>query len=157
VFAGAGYDREMLNSLPWLDGVRLVRNGAGFAPIDGMAEVADLLGKAKFEAEHLYRTWRVVSLEHFASDGELLVEAADGLKMRFSATDDYFRQLGRLDLVLDYTRQIERPQTEINLALGNQVPVALAPEPKTPARVTPGSRSLSPTSFKLQRKNNREF
>lgn len=157
VFEGAGFDPAMLNTLPWLDGVRLVRKGDGFTPIEGMAAVADLIGKAKYEAEHLYRTWRVISLEHYASDGELIVRDADGLRIRFNVNDDFFRQLARLDLVLDYTRGSVRSQTEINLAVGQQVPVALAPEPAAMTGLHAGGRNVFPRPSPNQRKSQREF
>ncbi|QYM78078.1 FtsQ-type POTRA domain-containing protein [Horticoccus luteus] len=153
VFSGAGFDPAMIATLPWLDGVRLVRSGSGFASIDGMGAVAELLSKAKFEAEHLYRKWRVVSLERYASDGELVVTADDGLKMRFSVNDDYFRQLARLDLVLDYTNNPARPQAAIDLALGGQVPVTLTPE----VVAVRGSKSLSRPSKNPSSKSSREF
>lgn len=153
VFTGAGFDAPMIATLPWLDGVRLVRRGNGFAPIDGLGAVAELIGKAKFEAEHLYRTWRVISLARYASDGELVVTADDGLKMTFSVNDDYFRQLARLDLVLDYTRNAARPQAAIDLALGAQVPVTLAPETAAGA----GTKTLSRPVYQPLFKSAREF
>ena len=45
----------MVKTLPWLDGVKLSRQGAGFAPLAGMASVAELLAQAKLEAAPLYR------------------------------------------------------------------------------------------------------
>jgi cell division protein FtsQ len=65
-FAGTGFDDAMVASLPWVDGVKLVRHGASIAPIDGMAAVSGLLASAKLEAENLYRTWQVVSLARLA-------------------------------------------------------------------------------------------
>jgi hypothetical protein len=61
-FAGEGFDTAMVETLPWIDGVRPVRRGAGLAPIEGMGTVSDLLATAKLEAERLYRTWQVVSM-----------------------------------------------------------------------------------------------
>ncbi len=139
VFEGIGFDAEMIGTLPWLDGVKLVRKGANFAPIAGMETVADLLAKAKLEAEHLYRTWRVVSLARLASDGEIEVRAQDVGKVLFGTNEDFFRQLARLDLLLDTARaQTDQPLREINLAIGAQVPFAfddpaLAPGAPKPA------------------------
>ena len=62
VYEGAGYDLPLLDSLPWLDGVKLARRDGRIAPIDGMDSVAELLARARMEAEPLYRTWHVVSL-----------------------------------------------------------------------------------------------
>jgi cell division protein FtsQ len=143
VYAGLGYEPAMLDSLPWLDGVKLTRRGDRFEPIARMATVADLLGKAKLEAEHLYRTWQVVSLARLESDGEIMVKSAPVETIRFSVTEDYFRQLARLDALLDKVRErTDAPLREVNLAIGAQVPAAfddpaLSP---TPAPAKPGTR-----------------
>jgi POTRA domain, FtsQ-type len=125
VYQGQGYDQAMVGSLPWLDGVALARRGAGFAPIEGMETAADLLARAKLDAEPLYRTWRVISLARLQSDGEIEVRAVGGLKIVFGAQEDFDRQLGRLDLVLDAARaRPDQPVREVNLSLGPQVPVS---------------------------------
>lgn len=133
IFDGVGFDVEMIATLPWLDGVKLVRNDNGFEPIAGMETVAELLAKAKMEAEHLYRTWEVVSLARLQSDGEIEVRDRSVAKIFFGTNEDFFRQLARLDLLLDKVRaQTDKSPREINLAIGSQVPVsfddpALAP------------------------------
>ncbi|HVU23517.1 MAG TPA: FtsQ-type POTRA domain-containing protein [Opitutus sp.] len=127
VFAGEGFDPEMIETLPWLDGVALTRRGQGFAPIAGMEKAADLLGKAKLETEPLYRTWHVVSLARLESDREIVVQAQDGTKIVFGTAADFFPQLARLDALLDAARaHTSQPIREINLAIGAQVPVAFA-------------------------------
>lgn len=128
VYEGEGYDPALLGALPWLDGVRLVRAGRGFAPIDGMESVANLLATAHNQAEPLYRTFVVVSLARLASDGELIVRSKDIPEITFSTRDDFFRQLARLDYVVDLARtQPDKPLKSVNLADGLQVPVALGP------------------------------
>ncbi len=128
VFPGVGFKVEMLETLPWLDGVKLARSGGGFAPINGMATVAELLAKAKLEAEHLYQTWHVVSLARLESDGALEVRTqGDALRVRFSTSQDYFRQLARLDWLLDEAlRRTGRAAAKIDLTASTQVPVVLA-------------------------------
>jgi len=126
VYDGKNYDPALLNTLPWLDGVKLVRAGDGFAPIDGMDAVADLLATARNQAEHLYRTFEVISLARLASDGELVVRSKDIPEITFSTRDDFFRQLARLDYVLDLARaQPDKPLKSVNLANGLQVPVTI--------------------------------
>ena len=126
VYDGKNYDPALLNTLPWLDGVKLVRAGDGFAPIDGMDAVADLLVTARNQAEHLYRTFEVISLARLASDGELVVRSKDIPEITFSTRDDFFRQLARLDYVLDLARaQPDKPLKSVNLANGLQVPVTI--------------------------------
>ncbi len=43
VYSGSGYDAGMAETLPFIDGVRLVREGFGFARIEGMDAVADAM------------------------------------------------------------------------------------------------------------------
>jgi len=122
-FEGNGFDPEMVATLPWIDGVRLVPSGNGFAPIAGMKAVSSLLATARLEAEGLYRTWRVVSLERLASDGDIEVATKDGMRVIFGTADDYLRQIARLDLLMDDSTDPTRPLREVNLSLGAQVPV----------------------------------
>ncbi|MEO5960512.1 MAG: hypothetical protein ABIZ49_06460, partial [Opitutaceae bacterium] len=100
-FDGVGYDPRMTDLLPWLGGIALTRQGGAFKPIAGMDVVSDLLAKAQLEAEHLYRTWHVVSLERLEFDQEIEVRtrAPQGATIVFSAGDDFFRQLGKLNTI----------------------------------------------------------
>lgn len=123
-FAGTGYDPAMVATLPWIDGVKLTRTHGVLAPIDGMKAVADLLATAKLEADNLYRKWQVVSLAHLAGDGEIEVLTKDGMKVTFGASEDYLRQIGRLDLLVDESNDPTRPLRTVNLALGSQVAVS---------------------------------
>jgi hypothetical protein len=138
VFDGKNYTPALLDTLPWLDGVKLARlggqAGAGFAPIDGMDTVADLLATAHNQAEHLYRTFVVISLARLASDGELVVRSKDIPEITFNTRDDFFRQLARLDYVLDLARaQPDKPLKSVNLANGLQVPVTIDTMARLPA------------------------
>jgi hypothetical protein len=126
VYDGKNYDPALLGALPWLDGVKLVHAGDSFAPIDGMDTVADLLATAHNQAEHLYRTFEVISLARLASDGELVVRSKDIPEITFNTRDDFFRQLARLDYVLDLVHaQPDKPLKSIDLANGLQVPVTI--------------------------------
>jgi cell division protein FtsQ len=128
VYDGVGYDPAVLDSLPWLDGVRLVRRGAGFAPIPDMPAVAELLARAQLEAAHLYRTWRVASLARLESDGVIAVTNADGLRVEFGTREGFLPQLARLDTILDSAAKARPGQPaagNIDLSLGPEVPVRL--------------------------------
>lgn len=143
VFSGDNYDEELVSGLPWLAGVALTRvpDGAGFAPIHGMESVSELLGTARTAAPALGQRFQVVSLARYAGDGVLVVRTPEVAEIAFSSRDDYFRQLARLDYILDElaARPGAAPVRSINLAVGgHQVPVAF--EPVSPAR--PASRSL---------------
>ena len=159
VFDGIGFDVEMVTTLPWLDGVKLTRKNDAFVPIAGMETVADLLAKAKMEAEHLYRSWTVVSLGRLESDGEIEVRDRSVAKIFFGTNEDFFRQLARLDLLLDTARaQTDKSPREINLAIGAQVPVSFDDPTLTPlamkSAVTQAGRPSPgpPASSNLQRK-----
>jgi cell division protein FtsQ len=154
VYEGAGYDLPLLDSLPWLDGTRLVRAGGCYAPIAGMDSVAELLARAKMEAEPLYREWRVVSLARLASDGEIEVRTLDGTKVIFGTQEDFFRQLARLDLLLDAARaRGGDPVREIDLSLGDQVPVSFGPG----AREAPPDEAAARVPSYFQAVNQREL
>ena len=148
VFDGVGYDTAATDALPWLDGVKLAREGGAFLPIAGMDTVADLLVKARLEADHLYRTWQVVSLARLQSDGEIEVRTRDVPRIVFGTQENFFPQLARLDLLLDTARaQSTAPLREVNLAIGAHVPVAFdglsaaAPTPYRAERSAPPLKS----------------
>jgi cell division protein FtsQ len=153
VFQGEGFDGGMIASLPWLDGVSLARQGEGFTPIAGMEKAADLLAKAKLEAEHLYRVWQVVSLARLATDGEIVVRARDGAKIVFGTAEDFFPQLARLDTLLDAAHaRTDKPIREIDLAIGSQVPVAfedVKPVAGTPEQTLAVPLNVNATSARL--------
>ena len=146
VFPGVGFDADMIETLPWLGGVKLVRSEKGFLPIAGMATVTELLAKAKLQAEHLYLTWHIVSLDRLESDGTIEVRTKqDALRVRFSTQQDFFRQLARLDFVIDETqRRTGRSASSIDLTQGEQIPVVTAAEEvgelaQLPANAAPAS------------------
>jgi hypothetical protein len=127
VFRGHGFRAETLGALPWLGGVRLVRNGEGYQPLTGLSQVADLLGTVRAHTPDLFSTWRVISLERLELDGEIEVQTSAIQKIIFGTREGFFAQVARLDLILSQTRV--RQQTalkSINLAVGaSQVPVAM--------------------------------
>ena len=125
VFEGAGFDARMVEQLPWLDGLTLARRGHAFLPVDGMEPVAELLAKARLEADHLYRSWRVISLARLASDGELEVRTVQGVKIIFGVSGDYFRQLAKLDFMWEKLANLPEAQARVDLSLGREVPVLI--------------------------------
>lgn len=166
VYAGNGYDPRILQELPFLDGIKLVRSGDRFLPLQGMETVAELLATARNEAPHLYQSWRVVALGRLERDGEIEVRSDHVERIVFGARsrDDFMRQLAQLDLLIDTTRaRTDRPIQEINLAVGRmtdgriQVPVTFD-APLDPATVAPvPSPALSPAFFKPYRQSEREL
>ena len=131
VYDGLNYDRPMVASLPWLDGIRLVRSGSGFEPIAGMSDVSALLSMAQLQAPNLYREWIIVSLARLADRDEIVVKAQDIPEIIFTRKRDYFKQIAQLDYVVDATRAtLPEPNLQsVNLSLDGQVPVRLQSSP----------------------------
>jgi cell division protein FtsQ len=129
IYAGEGYDRATSDSLPWLDGVKIQPAGGGFRPIPGMEVAAELLSKARLEAEHLYATWAIVSLARLESDRKIEVRMKDGRHViYFSTNDDFFRQLAKLDYIVDtLSARAADTEAKIDLSLGQDVPVMVTP------------------------------
>jgi hypothetical protein len=137
IYEGAGYEKSMLDQLPWLDGVRLHRTtGGGFEPVEGMDRVAELLGAARTLVPQLCAGWTIVSLARFTSDQEIVVRSAEIPTIVFDLRGNFPRQLWKLDVIVERLRQQGAPPVEqVNLALGDQVPVGLQNTvPLAPAR-----------------------
>ncbi len=148
VYEGHNYDPRMIASLPWLDGIGLVRAGHGYAPVAGMDAVSDLLTTAQLQAAHLYRNWLIVSLARFAERNEIVVKAQDIPEIVFSTKQDFFKQIAQLDYVADMAARLPEPGLQkVNLGLGHQVPVQLVRTPDELAK-TPYPPSIP--SFNLQ-------
>jgi cell division protein FtsQ len=149
VYSGFGYDTGMSEALPFIDGVKLVRDGFGFSRIEGMDAVADLLGTAQVSAPALYRSFKVVSLARFALDRTLTVKSTEVEVITFgSSQDSFYRQLARLDYILEETRHQAGagPLKSVNLAIGDkQVPISFGSQAdgRDPAR-TPAASVLRP-------------
>ncbi len=138
IFFGERYDDDLVASLPWLGGVAFTRavsgHGPGFAPVAGMEAVSELLGTTRASAPGLAKDFQVISLARYASDGVLLVRTPEVAEIVFGTRDDFYRQLARLDYILDELRS--RPGSPairtINLAIGGQqVPVSFEPASST--------------------------
>lgn len=126
VYHGIGYDGLMVNALPFIDGVKLTRSGDGYARVDGMTEVADMISAAQNNAPHLFRSWRVVSLARLRDYNEIVVRTRDIPEIVFNRREDFTRQLARLDYIVDYSRtQSEATVRKVDLSIGSQVPVEL--------------------------------
>lgn len=165
VFEGCGYDRALIDSLPWLAGVALSRKAGRYQPIPDMAIASELLGKARLEAEHLYRTWHIVSLQRLRTDREIEVRTRglQSMTIVFNASGDFLLQLAKLDYMWDSLAARAVQQARIDLTLGRQVPVTIlpvAPAPPTEDRGAAISRTTAtvfPFSSPLQSKIQREL
>ncbi len=127
IFMGAGFSATLLQSLPWVGGVQLIRAGEGFAPLAGIDKVADLMLVAQSNAPALYRDWNVVDLSRFKSDGYLIVRSRDVPEIIFGTREDFLTQVAFLDATMEQIAMNPAfpAATRINLAVGGrEVPVA---------------------------------
>ncbi len=127
LFAGSGFDPAMIATLPWLAGLTLAPEGAGFRPVPRMNEVARLLTDAQLAAEHLYRTWQNVSLARLDSDNEIEITTRDHTTIVFGAKNAFFVQLANLDYIMERRLKLPGTRARIDLSLGREVPVMIEP------------------------------
>ncbi len=146
VFQGTGFDPGMLATLPWLSGITLVPEGAGFRPIPGMAPVAQLLADAQFSAMPLYQSWMAVSLARLPIDRELEVTTRNGTTIVFNARGDFFVQLATLDYLYEKLANTPAGRARIDLTLGRNVPVMLEPPPAPAASPAPAAPAPAPAT-----------
>ena len=153
VYDGFNYGKQMLASLPWIDGVRLVKTGDGrYEPIAGMADVAALLSTAQLEAPQLYRGWLIVSLARLEATDEIVVKAQDIPEIIFSRKRDFLRQIAQLYYVVDSVRIMPEPMLlSVNLALDGQVPVKMRNTPDELAKLPQPSFTIQPSQSKTKR------
>jgi hypothetical protein len=121
VYDGIGYPKATLKNLPFVQPYRRV-DGSYF-PMHGIEHVAELLELVRSSEPNLFRTWQVVSLEHYSGDLDLpgqVIEVRSTIVPRiiFSASGDYSRQLDRLAYILEYVKNQGNPSLErIDLSL----------------------------------------
>jgi POTRA domain, FtsQ-type len=146
VYSGVGYNAELGDGLPFIDGVKLVREGSGFSRLEGMDVVADLLGTAQASAPAIYKSFKVVSLARFSIDRTLMVKSTEVDAITFGASQDsFYRQLARLDYILTESQRqnSDGKLKSVNLSIGDkQVPVCFE-TPKSSTRETVRSSGLS--------------
>jgi len=138
VYEGSHYDREFLETLPYLGGVSLRREkSGGIEPIEGMLLIADFLDVVKDQYPRYYRHWRVITLEGIGKEENIpgagfRVRGRNFPSTRFSATE-YHRQLEKLTTIMqDLPKRVEaenRGEIEkIDLSLDGPVVVSFSPQ-----------------------------
>jgi len=122
VYEGIGYDSKRISLLPFLDGIRLKRNEGQYDAITGMEHVGKLLSEAFEIAPHIYRSWKVVSLEALP---KLIVKSNFAKEIIFEPVlTDYRRQLAELDYIIDYHKSHSyKSIAKVDLTMNSQVPV----------------------------------
>lgn len=127
VYEGVGYNPAMIETLPWLDGVKLALEGDRWTPLANMALVAELLSQAQINTPDLYKTWQVVSLARLEKYNEIEVRTKPGTTVVFAAHGDFFQQLAKLDYQWEQFAGLPTPPVRVDLSLGRDVAVAFQP------------------------------
>lgn len=121
VYDGIGYPQAILENLPFVQPYRHV--DGSFFPMRGIESVAELLELARSTEPELFRTWQVVSLQHYSGNlnvpGQVIeVRSTIVPRIIFGSSADYGRQLDRLSYILDYVINQGNPAIErIDLSL----------------------------------------
>lgn len=152
LYEGTGYKEALLDTLPWLAGVKITPDGANFKPIAGMDVAAELLAKAQLEAQDLYASWGVISLAKLDSDHKIQVQTKNGCTVYFSTNDDFFHQLARLDYIAEQLGRVPGATATIDLTLGTDVPVRVTPPAETDPAAKPGAATAAAKPVAVQRR-----
>jgi cell division protein FtsQ len=121
IYKGVGYPKTALARLPFVQPYQ--HSDGSIRPLRGIDRVADLLTIARQKQPDFYRTWKVVSLEHYSGDallfGEVIeVRSSYVPRIIFGASTDFDLQLDRLQVILEYVRSLGNPSMErIDLSL----------------------------------------
>jgi cell division protein FtsQ len=148
VYSGINYPDALVSSLPYLADVRLrrVENGNGFAPVEGMETVSNLIGTARAYIPALFSRWHSISLARLAPDGVLVVRSADVETLIFGTRDDFFKQVAQLDFIVDESRAQSGigPIKIVDLSVGRTVSGTQIPVTYGAAPLVPGQARRSP-------------
>lgn len=132
LYRGLRYPRGTLESLPWLIPHR--HPDGSILPMNGIPRVAELIRVAKGQNPQLYRSWQVVSLEHYSGQpnfpGEIIeIRSARIPRLILSAHEDFAKQLNRLDALTEIIRARGDPSIErIDLSLRDSAAVRFTSE-----------------------------
>ena len=105
LYDGIGYSNTKLEALPFVQPYQPV-DGSVF-PLRGVEQVADLLELVRRRQPQLFKTWKVVSLQHYCGDpnlpGQVIEERSTVVPtIIFGAFADYSQQLDRLMYIFKY-------------------------------------------------------
>ncbi len=106
IYQGELYPAEMLAGMPYLKGIKLVRSGERFRPLESMGPVAELLRSCRLRMPLVYRTFQSVSLEYYegredSPEATILIESRAVPQLIFSPRD-IPPQLERLNGVIEH-------------------------------------------------------
>lgn len=109
VFTGQNYPKATISGLPFLDGVILKRNDAGFQPVVQAPVLAEFLYVARSGWPELYADWQVVSCREFKGDpnelGALIHVRSKKHGDVVFAPNNFPEQLSRLSEISQYAKR----------------------------------------------------
>ncbi len=150
VFEGTGYEPALIDSLPWLDGVKLSRVDDQWNALGNIAVVAELLSCAQRNTDHLYKMWQVVSVARLEQYGQIEIRTKQGTTVVFGANaDSFFQQIAKLDYQWEMFASLPTPPVRVDLSLGRDVSVAFQPvvlpsvAPVSPRPASSGARMFN--------------
>ncbi len=121
IYKGIGYPKATLERLPFVQPYR--HADGSYRPLLGIDRVAELLALARRKQPDFYRTWRVVSLQHYSGNEELPgqvieIRGTRVARVIFSASADFGQQLDRLQVIFDYLARRGNPSVKrVDLSL----------------------------------------
>ena len=113
IYIGVGYPKATLRKLPYV--VPYQYPEGGIKPMRGIDKVADLLEVTRRTQPNFFKTWQLVSLEHYSGDPELpgqVIEVRTTIVPRiiFGFNTDFEQQLDRLGSFLIMSKvEVIRP------------------------------------------------
>ena len=125
VYPGFGYPEHTLQRLPGVAGLKLLKDGEGYQPVEGMDQVAELVDEALAQVPSFFRHWRLVDLSQWdpqAAPGASLirVKSASIGEIVFRA-DRLPEQMARLASILDHIQRYQLGQpVSIDLSYGGE-------------------------------------
>lgn len=134
IFFGTNLRAALVESLPFVDGVRFKRRQGAFEPLADLEPVAALLDQARKVYPALYADWKVVSLDKYTAGPD---DPAAVIKISGQTVDELLftpydtdMQLERLAQTLAHLRQEGRLRiARIDLTTGSQVAVRISQNP----------------------------
>ncbi len=127
LYKGVGYPKATLARLPFVQPFQYPDGSV--QPMMGIDRVAELLTVARSMQPDFYRTWRVVSLEHFSGNSSIPGEVIEVRTSRygtivFNGWGDFGRQLDRLTVIFNYLAERGDPSVKrIDLSLRDSAAV----------------------------------
>ncbi|MEO0511010.1 MAG: FtsQ-type POTRA domain-containing protein [Verrucomicrobiota bacterium] len=121
IYQGIGYSKADLDRLPFVQ--PYLHSDGSVRPMRGIERVDDLLSAGRQEQPEFYKTWKVISLQHYSGyadmPGEVIeVRSSYVPRVIFGASTDFSQQLDRLKVILDYVRARGNPSLKrIDLSL----------------------------------------